>query len=536
MEGSNRFTLGESAEDFYKAHEGNRTGPVDIALSIAEVTIPSMFPPEDWQSGDDLPRTNQSVNAFALNTLASKLAAVALPPGLPMCKFSPIEHKLQGEIEQDPELWGEIVYSLSRREEAHRRRLETTGGRAALIQWIRLLIGTGNGCQDWRDINFPVIHNMHHYVVRRSSKGEPLTTVLKEVTKVRALPADVQDVIYRNDPELRKKPLWEQEVDVYTVCNLEDDPDSDGKEWVAWQEVDGEYIPGTESFAPFEAPQLYPGWMVPVWGSNWGLPYCLDYLGDLTAVENYAASIQDGAAAAAFTVIFVDPTGLTQIGDVRKADNLDILAGRAADVTTLVSGKNGDLQVASTELEAATRRLSHAFLMMTAIQRSGERVTAEEITRLAQEIESALGGLYSEFANTTQKHFVRRFIFLHEEEDKSLAPLPKGLVEVGVVTGLDAQGRSSEGDRMVATLREAVELFGPDEVNKRVIVGEGIKRLFAARAVKTEGLVRDEEAVQQGDQERLAQAQQMELAAKAAPAIAKEGAAAVRENYAQPQQ
>ena len=39
--------------------------------------------------------------------------------------------------------------------------------------------------------------------------------------------------------------------------------------------------------------------------------------------------------------------------------------------------------------------MSYAFLLNTAIQRDAERVTAQEIRYMAQQLETAMGGIYS---------------------------------------------------------------------------------------------------------------------------------------------
>lgn len=45
--------------------------------------------------------------------------------------------------------------------------------------------------------------------------------------------------------------------------------------------------------------------------------------------------------------------------------------------------------------DAIESRLSYAFMLNSAVQRSGERVTAEEIRYVANELEDTLGGIYS---------------------------------------------------------------------------------------------------------------------------------------------
>lgn len=53
------------------------------------------------------------------------------------------------------------------------------------------------------------------------------------------------------------------------------------------------------------------------------------------------------------------------------------------------------MQIAKMTADAIESRLSYAFMLNSAVQRSGERVTAEEIRYVANELEDTLGGIYS---------------------------------------------------------------------------------------------------------------------------------------------
>ncbi|WP_266031216.1 portal protein [Brucella intermedia] len=514
-------SLGITAEDFYEQQRAKREGPVALGRRLADIISPSTFPPEQWQNGDPLPVINQSVNAYAVNTLASKMMLSAFPPGLPGWRFTPEEQKLDPDIEQDPELYSEITYALARREEVHRARLEATQCRSAYVQYSKLKLITGNACVLWTDIDHPVVYNMHHYVVKREASGVPLVVVLKQSVSRQVADDDVIDAADRHRAE-RKKPegnVWDDEIIIYHVQKL---INQEGKrKYLYWQEVEGgEVVAGTEAETDFDTPTLYAGGMIPSYGSDWYLPYCSDYEGDLQAVETYASALQDGAAAAARFLTLVDPTGQTRIKDVLEADNLEVIPGREQDVRTLRADKGGDLAVASQEMEKAVRRLGQAFLMFSSVQRSGERVTAEEWRILAQEIDQAMGGLYSQVAQTSQRFFVLRFILLHELSDKSIGKLPEGLVRTTVVTGIDSMSQSTEGSRLREFMAEASEALQNPVTEKYIHVDDYLRRLAAAKNVKAEGLVKDADTRAQADADQQNQAMQQSLMDKATgPAV-----------------
>jgi hypothetical protein len=499
-------SLGVTAEDFYESQRAGRTGPVELARRLADISSPSTFPPEHWQSGDPLAITNQSVNAYGLNTLASKMMLGAMPPGLPGWKFTPDESKLDPDIQADPELYSQVLYALSRREEIHRERLEATKVRSANTRYNKLLLLTGNAAVLWTDIDAPVIYNMHNYVVKRDAGGTPIAGVIK--VAVSRMVAD-QDVIDAADRSRQEKPsqgnLWDEEITIYHCQKLINE---DGKkQYVYWQEVEGgEVIEDTVAYADFETPTIYFGGMIPEYGSDWFIPYCSDYEGDMQAVENFSAALQDGGAAAARFLTLVDPSGQTELKDILEADNLDVVPGREQDVHSLRADKGGDLAVTSQEMEKAARRLGQAFLMFSAVQRSGERVTAEEWRILAQEIDQAMGGLYSDVAQTSQRYFILRFIHLHEETNKSIGKLPEGLVRTTIKTGIDSLGQSSEDRRLREFMVEAGEEITPQALAEHINVEDYLRRKAAFKNIKSEGLVK---GADQLAQDRAAQKQDM---------------------------
>jgi hypothetical protein len=516
-------SLGVSAEDFYESQMGSRTGPVALGRRLADLSSPSTFPPEFWQAGEYLVIPNQSVNAYAINTLASKIMLSALPPGMPGWKSTPIEHELDEDIKQDPALYSQVTYALSRRDESHRERLEATRSRSAIVKYNKLLLLTGNAASLWTDIDTPIIYNMHQYVVKRDSGGTPIAGVIKESVSRMVADEDVVQAADRSKVHTSSgSSPWDEEITIYHCQKLVRDGDS--KEYVYWQEVDGgEVIEDTVAYSEFDTPTIYFGWMIPEFGSSWGIPYCADYEGDMQAVENFSAALQDGGAAAARFITLVDPNGVTELKDVLEADNLEVIPGRDVDVKVLRADKGGDLAVTSQEMESASRRLGQAFLMFSSLQRKGERVTAEEWRILATEIDQAMGGLYSDFSQTSQRYFVLRFMFLHEEGNKKLGKLPKGLVRVSVVTGIDSMGQSADGARLREFMGEAKEALG-DALVQYIDPADYLRRLAAVKNIKSDGLVKGTDQLQADNSQQEQKALQQTVLDKATGPLAKGGA------------
>jgi hypothetical protein len=522
-------SFGVKAEGFYEDHRTLRNAVVDIGRRLADMTIPSVFPPENFNNGmGRLAVTNQSINALCINTLAGSLTLGALPPELPICKIEAIESKLQQDIQQDPELYAQVTYALSRREEIHRTRLASTSARGVYTQCMRHLLITGNVLVKWTDINTPTFHSMHNWVVHRDGQGFPVATVLKECISLAVADDDVVEAIkhVRASKSVLERyasgAKWDDEADIYHCQKWDKDEGREGM-WLFWQETEGGYvIPGTDYYSPKDVPPMWPSCLLWEPGSDYGMGYCNDFEGDLSTCEELTSALRDGAAVVAWFLTFVNPTGQTNIRDVRTADNLSVLPGRAEDVTAFQSGKAGELNWVSTQLEGVARRLGQAFAMEASIQRTGERVTREEWVQMTKALDKAMGGLYTYISGSIQRWYIKRFIYLHEKEDKTLKPLPKDLVSVDIITGIDSIGRSSEYDTLMQLGKDLQSLF-PKEFEARANVGDWTSRLAAGVATKVDGLMKPDEQIAKEQQAAQQQAMQASMVDKAAGPIAGKG-------------
>lgn len=523
------------AESVYEELCVGRWGMQQKAINLAAISIPSAFPPVGYRPEQTLPPPNQSINSQMITNLASNIMLTMLPPGKPILKYNIIEHKLQPEIDKDPALYAMTLLALSRRALANRERLEVTNIRTAVTQAITQLLLAGNVLWKHIKIDWPSVHNLDTYVVKRNSTGQQLHTILKqkvnlgdmklstrtfiENVRINAAPVQVTD-------DQQRATEFTDEVDIYCCCKLHH-MSNDKEVWLYWEEYNGEMIPDTDVMCDYNEPPLYAAWLVPKYGFNWGLSYCELYEGDMYLVENLQGALTDMAEAAALTLLFVKPGGTTSKKVLEKARNLRMMYGDANDVTVFRLDKGQDGQFVQSNLEAATRRLGAAFLRLSSIQRQAERVTAEEWKMMAAELDKAMGGLYSELAQGLGRHIIMRFLALQHEEDKSLAPLPNGIVRVGVITGLDAMGLSDEETNLENALMVLNKVFGPQGVVGMLNGTDIVRRVLAGNSVKPDGLIKDENQ-QAADQQKAQQAtmQQSVVDGAAAP-VAKEAAGAV---------
>ena len=157
--------------------------------------------------------------------------------------------------------------------------------------------------------------------------------------------------------------------------------------------------------------------------------------------------------------------------------------------------------------------MGHAFLLTSGVVRNAERVTAEEIRMLGQELEAAIGGLYSLLSNEMQLPMVNRLMTIMNKT-KSLPKLPENVVSPVIITGVEALGRGNDLQKLDMFLAGASQVVGPQAIQQFINVDEYFKRRATSLGIKTNGLVKDQEQMQA----EMQQAQTMQMAEKLGPA------------------
>jgi hypothetical protein len=170
------------------------------------------------------------------------------------------------------------------------------------------------------------------------------------------------------------------------------------------------------------------------------------------------------------------------------------------------------MQVAANSAKSIEDRLSRAFLLNSSIQRNGERVTAEEIRYLAQELETGLGGVYSIMSQEFQLPLIKR-LMAQMESQKRLPKLPKKLVKPKITTGIEALGRGNDADKLDGFIQGIGVEFGPQVLAQFINVSEYLSRRATARGVDPKGLVKGQDEVNAAQ----AAAQKQAMIAQAIP-------------------
>ena len=496
--------MNETAQQTYTRLEGDRYQYLDRARACSKLTLPYVMPEEGFGPHSRLDTPFSGVGSRGVNNLSSKLLLALLPPNAPFFRLQADQRKL-AEEETPPELLSEIESSLQALEglvmdEVSLESLPCNNPRSSQAldhhrQRLSFIYRTVGGLR---------VFHLDRFVVERDPMGNLLKIATKETLAFSALPEDVQAALVQGDPNLDTA---ESKLDLYTSCCL-----IKGS-WHIRQDVNGVNIPGAGGKVPKDRNPFIPLRLSRIDGEAYGRGFVEEYLGDIQSLEALTRAIVEGSAAAAKVLFLVNPNGTTRARTLAESPNGAIVQGNAADVNTLQLGKFNDFRTAQVTVEAIKDRLGGAFLLTSGVVRQAERVTAEEIRMLSQELETSLGGMYSLLASEMQLPLVKRIMMVMQKK-KTLPKLPKDLVKPVIVTGVEALGRGNDLSKLDLFLAGAAQVVGPQAIGQFVNVEDYFKRRATALGIKTDGLIKSSEQMQQEQQ----MAQMQALSEKLGPA------------------
>lgn len=474
---------GKTAAGRYQQLSNARTSVLERARSAAKLTIPSLMPPSGHSESSTLPTPFQGIGARGVNNLASKLLLALLPPNSPFFRLMIDDFTLE-KLTQREGMRAEVERGLNKIERALMTEIETTAIRVSAFEALKQLLVAGNVLIYLPPEGGMRVFRLDRYVVKR----DPMGNVIEIVTREDISPDMVPEAMKAHVKQ--KSTSNEKTVELYTHVIRQAD------KWIIRQEIKGMTVPKSRGSYPLDKCPWIALRFTKIDCEDYGRGYVEEYYGDLLSLEELQKAIVEGSAAAAKVLFLVNPNGTTRMTDIAKAPSGSVRSGNAEDVSVLQLEKFADFQIAFKTIETIQQRLSFAFLLNTAIQRAGERVTAEEIRYMAGELEDALGGVYSILSQEFQLPLVRVIMFRMERQRK-IPALPKGVVKPTITTGLEALGRGHDMNKLNLFAGAAVQAAGlPPEVNK----ADFLTRVGTALGIDMSGLMLSPEQVAQAQQ------------------------------------
>jgi len=483
-----------TAQGRYQSCSINREVFLERARDSSELTLPTLIPPKSASNVTRYPTPYQGIGARGVNNLASKLLLALLPPNSPFFRMK-IDDYVIKELEGEQQLKTEIESGLSQIERAIMTDIELNADRVAVFEALKHLIIAGNVLLYVGEEGLRVF-SLERYVCKRDPMGNVLEIVTKESLAPSSLPEEIVEAVKaRLDSD-------EKTVELYTHVY------KDKNKWSVYQEVKGIELPKSRGTFPLDATPYIPLRWNRVDGEDYGRGFVEEYYGDLKSLEGLTKAIVEGSAAASKVLFMVSPNGTTRARKLAESPNGAIIEGQASDVSVLQLNKFADFRIAYDAMRGIEQRLQLSFLLNASVQRDAERVTAEEIRYMAQELEDTLGGVYSILSQEFQLPYVMRKMRVMEKGNK-LPQLPKNTVRPSIITGLEALGRGNDKNKLISFLSTLAQTLGADVIQQFVNIPDAIKRLATSEGIDPEGLIKSQEQIQQEmQQQQLLQAAQ----------------------------
>lgn len=495
-----------TAESRYLQLMSDRTHFVERGDKCAKLTIPTLFIKDAINTTNTkIKDPEQTAGASGVNNLASKMVLSLLPMNTPFFKLNLDEI----EEELDNDLAKEVMAGLGVIERQALKDIENSGDINIVFEALKHLIVVGNALV-YVGESGTRMYDLNKYVVVRSPEGEWHEIVICEDVSPTSLEKSLLDKLSA-EGKVPSSDSPEKHLKLYTHVKRED-----GR--VKWhQEICGVTIDDSVSEVPEEGNPWIPMRFLRVDGENYGRSYVEMFLGDLNSLEVLTKAVNEGSAAAAKVIFLVKPNGTTNPRVIAQASNLSVRSGDANDVSVLRVDKQADMSVAKEMISIIERRLAYAFMVNAQVVRDAERVTAEEVRYVAQELDKSLGGIYSLLSKEFQLPYVKRRLFMLRKR-KNIPKLPD-TVQPAIVTGFAALGRGHDGEKLMLFLEKCEKAAAvAQSLGGKLNIDELIMRFAIADGIDTKGLLIPQESQEQNQQMQMG----MGLIEKLGPEVLKQ--------------
>jgi len=490
------------AKERYQKLEADRRVYLERGRQCAKLTLPSLLPPDGANGSTRFITPEQSMGARGVNNLSAKLLMALFPPNAPYLKME-VDAMTAIEIAQEEGAKDEIDKAFSQYVRRIIADFEERSLRLSLYEVFRHLVISGNATLYVPPQGRARVYRLDNYVVSRDPTGNIMEWVGVERIARDALAQEIPQTAL--DRHSFDTPTGQEFVDLYTYVGL----NIEGN-YAVHQEVGGIVLEGSEGeFAPDELPFLVLRYNK-VDGESYGRGLIEEYLGDLIHLETLSKACREFVAIASRVIPLINPNATLTAKDLVSAQNGEPIIGTREEISFLQIERYNDFRVVREMMDRLEQNLSFAFLMNTAIQRTGERVTAEEIRYMARELEDTLGGTYSLLSVDLQLPLARVQI-ANLEASGSLPQLPKNMTSPKVVTGMDALGRGND----LSNLMQFLEIVQQSPAAQSLKWDQIALRLANGLNIETDGLLMSAEEIAQMQQQQ----QLMAVAEQVAPNV-----------------
>ena len=347
-----------SLTERFETLTNNRSEKLERARGVAEMTLPSLLPPDGFSQNNSLVEPFSSVPARGVTSMAARMLSAMLP--LNDAPFFRFEDKGGDTYSVDTEMY------LERLAQQTNRALISGNLRDQLFLALQHLIVVGDVMIMMDDTFDFSIKRLDEYVVRRDVTGKLIAVIYIEW---KALDPDAPNTTLENtwttssSAPGQRRPEY---VPVYCRSTF----DHDSGVWMYEKEMDDQIVETGEYTVPPFAVLRWSGLV----GEDYGRSHCEEMVGDLRSLESYTQSLIEGMAASSRFYMAVSGSGTTDIDDLTTAQNGDWIQARQEDVFVLSpsSTMKPATQAAMEAVNTLRSEVSRAFLMAQGTVRQAE--------------------------------------------------------------------------------------------------------------------------------------------------------------------
>ena len=500
MKNTENIYEGAQLKKLYEQGFSHRESYLNRARECAKLTIPTLLKDQGSNWATTFQTPFQSIGARGVNHLASKLLLTLLPPNSPFFRLTIDDFDIEELVGSEQR--GAVEEGFAKIERSAMNEIETEAYRVPVFEALKHLITTGNCLLYLPEDGGMRVFHLDRYICKRDPMGNLLYIITKESLDAKTVPENARVALGLPSPQELSPESPDKPYELFTyVCNK-------GKYWHIHQEIGSTVIPESFGKFPIDKSPFIALRFSRVDGESYGRGLVEEYLGDLKSLEALSQAIVEGSAAASKVLFLVRPNGTTRIKTIADAPSGAIVQGDSNDVSTLQVEKFNDFKISQDMARDIQERLAAAFLLNSSVQRNAERVTAEEIRFMAQELESTLGGVYSVLSQEFQLPLIN-ILLGKMVKQKKMPKFPKESVKPQIVTGMEALGRGQDLNKLSQFL-EYLAPLGPEVLSQKLNIDDYMDRLGASLGIDTGGLIKTDEQIQQ-EQAEAQQAQQAQM-------------------------
>lgn len=504
----------------YRELDRFRRPALDRAREMAKLSIPSLMPPEGFNYSQRLYQPYQDVMPRLNTNLASRLTTAFLPPGQPAFRLG-VDPAILMQNGTDT-LPPDVELGLTKTEKIIMGEINRLNWRDGTNTAALHLLICGNVLEQMLPDNSVRHYRLDQYVVVRDPAGRMIELIVCEALDRETLPDDLKAMSVPKAPyQSKQADTKANTVELYTWAKW----DLKAGVWHVQQELGDEIIQssvGDFKKLPFNALM----WAFVI-GEHYGRSKMEEHSGGAMSIEALSKALIDGSAMASRNITLVRPNaagGINLRRRLAQANNGEVVVANPDDVEPLEFKNSAGMQFVAQHLQTLVQEMSKSFVALSAAQRQAERVTAFEFRKMVEELEGALGGVYSRLSGEWMGWRIERLMTQLAAQKK----IPDGLIgrtQPTILTGLEALGREAEVAR-VSTAFQFVQGIPPEITQAYIKWSELLTKAF--NGLQLPDSVRSDAEAQQIMQQQAA----MKAAQAAAPQLAKAAGDAVNQQGA----